>query len=140
MLGKKLMSSGKNMQKETQFCLESFTVFPPHLQDLPEELRGDLPAPELWRDVEVLDDGDGVGLGGRVLTHRGGAVGVQRVEEEHVADQRTTRLLLRHEALEVRRVGVDQGLQRVQKEGKVTKSLVQTGLGKSSSFEELSSF
>ena len=102
-------------------------VFLSHLQDLSEELRGDLPAPELWGDVEVLDDGDGVGLGGRVLPHRGGAVGVERVEEEDVADERPRRLLLRHEALEVRRVGVDQGLKGAEeKEGKVRESLVET--------------
>ena len=90
-----------------------------HLQDLPEQLRGDLPPPELGGDVEVLYDGDGVGLGGRVLPHGGGAVGVQRVEEEDVADERAGRLLLRHEALEVRRVGVDQRLQQRDKKGKL---------------------
>ena len=95
------------------------SFFLPYLQHLPEELRGDLPAPELWRDVEVLDDGDGVGLGGRVLSHRGGAVRVERVEEEDVADERARRLLLGHEALEVRRVGVDQRLQQRDKKGKL---------------------
>ena len=53
------------------------------------------------------------------MPHGGhGAVGVQRVEEEHVADQRPGGLLLRHEALEVRRVGVDQRLQEERKQGK----------------------
>ncbi len=77
----------------------------PYLEHPPEELGANSPIPDLWPDVQVLDDGHGIIRGAAATVAR---PLVQRVEEEGIAQELAVGRVLGHVALEVGVVGVQQ--------------------------------